>query len=190
MAAEDLIINAGIIGSARIALVGPGTVALNGDNSAYSGNFQLNGLPAAPTVIVNSTDAPFGTSTVFFNGGLLHAAVPLTGADKLNNAFSLGGGIMVIEGEDVEIAGTVSFFQGASKVLQINGDTVVTLTGIIQDSAINNALAIAGTGTAIMAGMGATRLETVIPARFKSGTRQHPADTWCLLRRTAWVAGQ
>ena len=174
LAPVDLIIDAALSGSARIALFGPGTVALNGDNSLYSGNFQLNVLPAAPTVIVNTADSPFGTNTVFFNGGVLRAGVPLTGADKLDNAFSLGGGIMVIEGEDVEIAGTISFFQGASKVLQINGDTVVTLTGIIQDSATNNALAIAGTGTAIMAGDGSDAIGDGYTGAFQVGDSSAP----------------
>jgi hypothetical protein len=130
---------------------------LNGDNSGYSGNFQMN-TTLAPTVIVGSADTPFGTNTMFVNGGVIHAAVPLTGPDKLVNDFSLGGIGVTIEGEDVEIGGTFSFHQGASKVLQINGSTVVTLSGVIKNGdetpAPNASLAVAGTGTLVMAADG------------------------------------
>jgi autotransporter-associated beta strand protein len=154
MAPEDLIINADISGSARIALSGPGTVQLNGDNSAYTGQFQMNS-PGA-TVVINTVH-PFGTGTgfsnaLFFNAGVIRAAIPLTGANKLVTLVSIGGFGGTIEGEDVEIGGTFSFFGGSPKTLTINGDTVVTFSGIVEngDNNPNASLTIAGTGTAII----------------------------------------
>ena len=137
-----------------------GTVALAGNNTAWSGGLTLQ----YGNLALGSTTA-LGTGTFNIQAldtgaalGLL-ATTPLSGASAVTNPLSInlaggGGSFVVVSGtNDLELSGPVTLFSSASFTVTNTGATI--LSGGIQDSVPGSgfSLTMAGTGVLTLSGV-------------------------------------
>jgi autotransporter-associated beta strand protein len=130
--------------------VGTPTVRIGGDNSAFTGGLQLD---SGLTYVIDSTKA-FGTGQTFLNGGTLDANVPLTGADKIGTAVSLGGNGVTFTGENIEFGGALTYFGTGTKIYDVEATQTVTFSGTL-DSTQQPGQTTAPNGNTTKRGLGA-----------------------------------
>jgi autotransporter-associated beta strand protein len=147
-AGSTLVIDAPFTGSSRTTISGDATIALNGDNSGFSGGYTFSRGTGTfgPTVVLAGPSA-LGTGEARPNAGALQAAVPLTGDDAITTPISMGGSV-TFSGENMEFSGGFAFFGSFAKTMTVENDVTIT-TSIAPDtfSTAVNTLIKDGTGT-------------------------------------------
>lgn len=162
-AGGTLVLDAALSGTGTLAKANSGgTLALNGDNSGYSGNITMGGVTTSGgTVSINSAKS-LGTATFNFDTGTLSndSGVPLTGANAIATNLSLGaqtaGGGAILAGSDMEFTGGVSIFKSGTlqqQQLVVNNTTTFSgVFGISNGTGTSTGVTIAGSGKLIFAG--------------------------------------
>ncbi len=151
-AAVDLLISAtltnnGVVTPGRITLSGAGTKQLSGDNDPFTGGLTL----AAGTLIIGHPRA-LGGVIFFWNGGTFEAGIPLTGATAVTSPISLGGDVIVGGLNGLELAGAITFFSNANKLLTINNSETI-ISGVIGGGGTSGRFTKAGPGKLTLTGM-------------------------------------
>src|SRR6185295_2251090 len=118
----DFLLLGTLSGSGRITKVDAGTMRVLGTNSSFTSGFRVGIAGSTPQTggrLLISHSSALGTDsgvypTLQFNGGILEAEVPLTGATALTAGVSFGAGQInsaVLTGGDMEFLGSCSFFK-------------------------------------------------------------------------------
>lgn len=149
----------GSVTSLDIRVPDNASVTLSGATaSTYTGSTLLG----QGTLILNKDPgvAQFGASSQFvFDGGVLQAALPLTGADKIATQVTLGGDQATIEGSNsIEFgAATALLNSGGNRFLlnNLTSGNTLTISGQVNltDSATARTLTIRGTGVTSITGV-------------------------------------
>lgn len=165
-AAEDLDFVGNIIGSGRVSKLGAGAFAMVGDNSSFSGGFNIGGTGVAPAAggrLIIADKNALGTGQLRFNNGTLSAGSTLTGANAIvASSFTVGapdtvnGGVgAAFAGANMEFTGGFSIFKTAAvpqtKMSVYNTTTLTGAFGASNVLAGSFGLTIGGTGSLIIA---------------------------------------
>lgn len=140
-------------GGTSLSISTSGTLTLNGStpNTYSSGTTLTQG-----TLILGKVGA-LGTGNFNFNGGVLEASLPLTGAtDKITNNVVLNGNPAVVGGtNDIEFGGAVTNNGGDRTVFNQLGSATLTLSGTVNlsNDATNRTLTFAGPGNTLISGV-------------------------------------
>ncbi len=155
VAAEDLLLNANLTGAGRVDFDGSGAVRIAGNNTAFSGSFQLD---SGFTYIIATPNA-LGTGQLFLNGGIVQPLIPFTGANKFTAPVSLGGGSVTFSGNNFEFGGTLATFgSNSAKTFTVEDGITVTFSGSLSGlnvtgtGAVNSNINKAGSGRLVIAG--------------------------------------
>lgn len=124
-AGSVLTISAPVSGSARTTFTGDGSVHLNGDNSSFTGGFQMNkgAGSTGPTLIMDSHTA-LGSNTLYLNAGTLQATTDMTGGNAITTGVSLGGNA-TLTGSDMEFSGSFGFYGAYLKTFTVENNVTI-----------------------------------------------------------------
>lgn len=156
--------------SGRLHKLGAGTLELSGDNSlmrgarlgtAQTGTATVTPAVTGGTLRITNRNALGGASSEFqFNAGKLEATTPLTGANALPMAVTIGANAALpatFTGSNIEFAGSAALFGNAPTHKVVLGNTLTfagglnkpVLTGTATDS--STSLTVGGIGRLVLA---------------------------------------
>ncbi len=140
---------------------GGGNIVLSGNNSAFSGGFNLQGgtltLGSATALgsgifVVNESDETIWTTMK------LQASIPLTGSSAITNSLYLNApgseSTLIIQGaNEIQFAGPVHIGGGGGVAIEVNSSVPAIISGNIDDQGLNLGLTFRGHWSSHLAGL-------------------------------------